>query len=318
MLSHCLRRAKGESLNWRTVLAEVLRGTSPATIAIVSLGVAAAVTGAWHAWIASIVTIVVLVQSGFWATIFVHGLLDIYASSESHDHSTFRNALAIIRILSNVAVWSVVLLAILSKLGVDITAMIAGLGIGGVAIGLAAQGIFADLFGSLSIVFDRPFVRGDFITFGDYSGTIESIGMKSTRIRALSGEQIVLSNANLLQSTIRNYQRLMERRVLFSLGLVYETPVDKMEKVPGIVRSVIESVEATRFDRCHFKSFGDFSLIFEVVYYVLDRDYNKFMDAHQTINIGIMKRFADEGLSFAYPTQTLQLVRVPNPSNAAE
>jgi len=198
--------------------------------------------------------------------------------------------------------------------------MIAGLGIGGVAIGLAAQGIFADLFGSLSIVFDRPFVRGDFITFDDFSGTIETVGMKSTRIRALSGEQIVLSNAKLIQSTIRNYQLLRERRVLFTLGLAYETSADRIERVPDIIRAIIESSEGTRFDRCHFKSFGDFALIFEIVYYVQDADYNRYMDAQHTINIAIMKRFAEENLSFAYPTQTLHLVpaRTPDRIDASD
>jgi len=315
-----LRGGHKDTLNWRNVLANVIGRTSRWAIVILSLGIAAAVTGAWTGWVQSAVTIIALAQSGLWAATFIKGLLDIYASQQTHDHSAFRNALSIVRILADVAIWSIVIMAILSNLGINITAMIAGLGIGGVAIGLAAQGIFADLFGSLSIVFDRPFVRGDFITFDDFSGTIETVGMKSTRIRALSGEQIVLSNAKLIQSTIRNYQLLRERRVLFTLGLAYETSAERIERVPDIIRAIIESSEGTRFDRCHFKSFGDFALIFEIVYYVQDADYNRYMDAQHTINIAIMKRFAEENLSFAYPTQTLHLVpaRTPDRIDASD
>ena len=167
--------------------------------------------------------------------------------------------------VGRIVLWSVVLLMILDNLGVNITALVASLGIGGIAVALAVQNILGDIFASLSIALDRPFAIGDFIVVGDVLGTVEYIGLKTTRIRSLSGEQIVFSNADLLKSRIRNYKRMTERRVVFGFGVVYQTPHDKLERIPAMVREVIEAQPKTRFDRAHFKEYGDSALAFEAV-----------------------------------------------------
>ena len=204
---------------------------------------------------------------------------------------------------------SIVALIALDNLGIDVTALIAGIGIGGIAIVLAVQNILSDLFASLSIIIDKPFVIGDFIIVGDLMGTVERIGLKTTRVRSLSGEQIIFSNSDLLSSRVRNYKRMYERRVAFSLGVTYDTKVELLERIPSMIEEIIGSQENTRFDRCHFKSFGDFALIFETVYYLLTPDYTAYMDAQQGINLAIARRFEEEGIEFAYPTQTIHLAR---------
>lgn len=209
--------------------------------------------------------------------------------------------------VGRLVLWAVILLVVLDNLGVDITALVAGLGIGGIAVALALQNVLGDLFGSLSILLDKPFVIGDFIIVDNYMGTVEHIGLKSTRIRSLSGEQLVFSNSDLLKSRIRNYKRMYERRVVFSLGVTYETPYEKLERIPALIREIIEAQPQVRFDRTHFKEYGAFSLNFEIVYYVLSPDYNLYMDTQQAINLAIFRRFKEEGIDFAYPTQTLYL-----------
>ncbi len=175
---------------------------------------------------------------------------------------------------------------------------------------LAAQAILQDLFSYFSIIFDRPFDVGDFIIVDSFMGTVEYVGIKTTRIRSLSGEQVVFSNTDLTNSRVRNYKRMELRRVVFGFGVVYETPLDKLRKIPQIVEDVIKSIEQTRFDRAHFFKYGDFSLDFEVVYYVLSSDYNKYMDIQQEINLKIKEEFEREGIEFAYPTQLLYLAKL--------
>lgn len=199
-------------------------------------------------------------------------------------------------------IWAVGVIFLLDNLGFNVSAVVAGLGIGGVAVALAAQTILGDLFNYFVIFFDRPFEEGDFIIFDDYMGVIENIGIKSTRIRSLGGEQIVISNSNLTGAKIRNYKRMAERRVLFKIGIVYETPMEKVKKVPEILKGILKSIPKVRIDRAHFKSFGDYSLDFEIVYYVLSPDYNIYMDTQQQINLEIMNAFIKEGIEFAYPT----------------
>ncbi len=253
------------------------------------------------------VGIVVLVQLGllgsqaigFWLHRYRSRKIDVDAASVT----TFGAVVFILRIV----MWGVVLLAALANMGVDVTALVAGLGVGGIAIALAVQNVLGDLFASFSIVLDRPFVIGDFIIVGDYMGTVEHVGLKTTRIRSLSGEQLVFSNTDLLHSRIRNYKRMYERRVVFSLGVVYETPSSKLEMIPQMIRGIIEAQQPVRFDRAHFKEFGAHSLNFEVVYWVLNPDYNVYMDIQQAINLQIYGRFEQEGIAFAYPTQTVYL-----------
>jgi small-conductance mechanosensitive channel len=196
---------------------------------------------------------------------------------------------------------------VLDNVGIDVTALVAGLGVGGIAVALAVQNVLGDLFASLSIALDKPFTLGDFLIIDDYMGSVEHIGLKTTRIRSLSGEQLVFSNTDLLKSRIKNYGRMFERRVVFKIGVTYQTPRDKIELIPTIIREAIESQEPVRFDRSHFQAYGDFSLLFETVYYVLKPDYNLYMDIQQAINLEIHRRFEQESIEFAYPTQTLIL-----------
>ncbi|WP_157266277.1 mechanosensitive ion channel family protein [Azohydromonas aeria] len=203
--------------------------------------------------------------------------------------------------------WAVVLLAMLSNLGVNITALVASLGVGGVAVALAVQNVLGDLFASLSIAVDKPFEVGDFITLSGVAGTVEQVGLKTTRIRALSGEQVVISNTELLKQTINNYKRMEQRRIVFKFGITYDTTPEQAEAVPDVVRRAVEAQDMTRFDRAHFVGFGDSSLDFEVVYFVLSANYNTYMDIQQGINLALLREFRKLDVSFAFPTRTLQM-----------
>lgn len=251
--------------------------------------------------------IVAFTQAALWLDRLVSVITEWRVRQTDAAAASARNAISLIRFVGRVAVWSVAILLMLSNLGIDVTALVAGLGIGGIAVALAAQNILGDLFASLAIILDKPFEVGDFIIVGDKMGTVERIGIKTTRIRSLTGEQLVMANADLLGSRVHNYKRMNERRVVFSIGVTYETPAETVALLPELLREIIEAREPVRFDRAHFKSYGDFALIFEIVYWVLDPDYNLFMDIQQTINLEILKRFEALGVGFAYPTQTVHL-----------
>jgi small-conductance mechanosensitive channel len=208
-----------------------------------------------------------------------------------------------------VAIWCLAVVFLLDNLGFKISTVVAGLGIGGVAVALAAQAVLKDLFSYFAILFDRPFEVGDFIIIGDYLGTVEHIGIKTTRIRSLSGEQMVFSNTDLTDSRVRNYKRMEKRRVVFRLGVVYQTTLEQLKAIPDTIKNIITSIDDTAFDRAHFFSYGDFSLVCEIVYYVLSSDYNKYMDIQQRINLAIKEEFEKRGIEFAYPTQTLFLTK---------
>lgn len=226
-----------------------------------------------------------------------------------------------ITIIISFIIWVVGFIFLLDNLGFEISTVIAGLGIGGIAIALAAQAILGDLFSYFVIFFDRPFEIGDFVILqNDFLGSIEYIGIKTTRIRSLSGEQIVISNTDLTNSRIRNYKRMERRRVVFKLGVIYQTTAKQLAGIPKIVKDIIEEQEDTSFDRGHFQSYGDFSLNFEFVYYVMGADYNKYMDIQQAINLKIYNEFEKQGIEFAYPTQTLFVTKnegevTTNPAN---
>jgi small-conductance mechanosensitive channel len=197
------------------------------------------------------------------------------------------------------------LFGILAVFNVDLSGVVVGLGVGGIAIALALQSILSDAFSAFSIYFDRPFEIGDFIVVGDYAGTVNKIGIKSTRIQLLQGEELIMSNKELTSQCVRNFKKLQRRRISFDLKVTCDTPIEKLKKIPEIVRNVTESIELAALDRVHFKQFGDFSLDFEVVYYIETGDYNQYMDIQQSLNYGIMEGFEKEGISMAYPTQKI-------------
>jgi len=216
-------------------------------------------------------------------------------------------AAGIVGKIAKVTLWIIGLLLILSNFGVNINSLIAGLGIGGIAIAFALQNILSDVFSSFAIYFDKPFVVGDFIVVGPDKGVVERIGIKTTRIRSLGGEELVISNKEITSARVQNFKQMNERRISFTFGVLYETDNRLLRKIPGIVKDIIENIESTRFDRAHFQSFGDSSLDFEAVYYIESQDYNLYMDIQQEINLGIREEFEKEGIEMAYPTRTVYI-----------
>ena len=210
-------------------------------------------------------------------------------------------------LVAKIVLWATGFLLLLSNLGVNITAFVASLGIGGIAIALAAQNILGDIFSSFSIYFDKPFEIGDYIVVGEQKGTVKRIGLKTTRIQALQGEEIVVSNRKLTDTQIRNFKKMKKRRIDFEIHATYDTPTTKMKKVPGMIRKIIKDVKLCTPDRIHFKEFGDSGLIFEIVYFVDSNSYKESMGARQEINLEIKKAFEKEGIEMAFPTRTLHV-----------
>lgn len=247
------------------------------------------------------ILVVVWWQVGLWLSAATKHLIEM---RRGHEVAGTEGAasLNILRFVGVMLVWVFAFLMLLTNLGIKIGPLLAGLGIGGVAIALAVQNVLGDLFASLSIALDKPFRVGDFLVIGDEKGAVEQIGIKSTRLRSLSGEQIVMSNGDLLKSRVRNYGLLYERRAAFSLNLVYETPVESVREVPALMEAAIRRQPKTRFDRAHFAGFGEYALNFEAVYFVLDAEYNTFMNTQQAINLELMEELARRGIEFAYPT----------------
>ena len=255
--------------------------------------------------LAAVTIVAFLIQAAFLADAALLFAVARYAERHKDVDAASVTTLSAMGFLGRLAIWTAAVLLALANMGVDVTAMIAGLGIGGVAVALAAQNILGDLFASASIVLDKPFVLGDFIVVGDEMGAVEYIGLKTTRLRSLSGEQLIFSNADLLKSRIHNYQRMAERRVQFTVGVDYDTPYEKVAAVPAMLRKCVEAQKPVRFDRAHFVRYGDWALTFEVVYYVLSADNNVSMDIQQAINLELFRRFAEEKIDFALPTRTV-------------
>lgn len=246
-----------------------------------------------HCWF-----VVLALQTGLW----LHRVVTIWKRDHLFKRSSSNMVMAtLITTFVDAVIWIVIVLAILENDGVNITTLVASLGIGGVAIALAMQTILGDLFAAISIAVDKPFQVGDSITAGDTSGTVERIGLKSTHIRSVSGEQVVCSNMDLLKRTIQNFQRMTERRIVFRFNLAYRTPIDVAEQIPGAVKKIIEGRKGTRFGRAHLVKLGTAAMEYEVVYTVLDVDYQNYMDTQQFINIAIMKQLMVLGADIALP-----------------
>lgn len=209
------------------------------------------------------------------------------------------------QVVVKIVLWITAIVLILSNMGYNVTSLIAGLGISGIAIALALQNILSDLFSSLSIYFDKPFVIGDFVVVGSDMGTVKKVGIKSTRIQTLQGEELVISNSELTTTRINNYGKMQKRRIVFEFGVTYNTPKPKLENIPVFVKEIIEAQNEVEFDRAHFRNFGDSSFVYEVVYYKMSGDYNQYMDTQQAINIGLVDRLGKEKIEFAFPTQTV-------------
>ena len=248
------------------------------------------------------------IQFGLWGAGLVTYFTNRYVARREGAEADTAMTIRAAAFMARVVLWTlIVLLTLQNVFEVNITALITGLGIGGIAIALAVQNILGDLFGAVSIVLDKPFVVGDFIIVDNYLGTVEYVGLKTTRLRSLSGEQIVFSNGDLLKSRIRNYKRMYERRIVFTVGVTYDTPREKLAAIPGWIRAIVEAQPDAKFDRSHFFSFGDSALNFETVYLVKKPDYNVYMDIQQAINLELMRKFEAEGIEFAFPTRTIHV-----------
>ncbi len=244
---------------------------------------------------------------------FVTIVNEVFSRATESDKHAGLSRFRPVRSITVVAVWIVGALFLLANLGFDISTVIAGLGIGGIAVALAGQAVLGDLFGYFVILFDKPFELGDFLIFGDILGSVEKIGIKTTRIRSLGGEQIIVSNSDLTDSRVRNYKRMEKRRVVFKIGVVYGTRAEDVREIPSIIQNIIEKESLASFDRAHFASYGDWSLVYEVVYYIASPDYNLYMDIQQQINLAIYDEFSLRKIQFAFPTQTVIL---PQPKDA--
>jgi small-conductance mechanosensitive channel len=257
-----------------------------------------------------VLDIALLIGSTFFGIRLITSIVGYFIKGAARPHTTIgteHKQVQGIVIIANMVIWVLGILFLIDNLGYNITTVLTGLGIGGIAIALASQAVLGDLFSYFVIFFDKPFEIGDFIIVGDKMGTVEYTGIKTTRLRALSGEQIVMSNTDLTNSRVQNFKRMDIRRVVFNVKIGYETPSDKLKKIPGIIKKIIESQQKTQFDRAHFWEFGEFSLNIEVVYNITSPDYNLYMDIQQAINIAIIEAFRKEEVSFAYPTRKILL-----------
>ena len=297
------------------MLVEVLSGTNRGLLVLVAVLVGVGMLDLplrWSARTGQLWFIALALQLALWATRSVAIGLRHHLEKQGTPGLAQPSAAATLMSWGlRILVWTVVLMAMLSNLGVNITAFVASLGVGGIAIALAAQNILGDLFASMSIAIDKPFEVGDFIVLGSVAGTVENVGVKTTRIRSLGGEQIVMANTDLLKQTVGNYKRLLERRIVFGFGVSYATTAEQAASIPGIVKEAVDSSARLRFDRAHFKAFGDSSLDYEVVYIVLDPAYNVYMDEQQRINLALMQALEARGIEFAFPTRTVHLASVP-------
>lgn len=252
-----------------------------------------------------LVLIATLLQMGTWGVTVIDFWVEHYLREKAKEDLASTTTMGLVGFVGKAVLYVTLILFGLNNVGINITTLVAGLGVGGVAVALAVQNILGDLFASLTIVLDKPFVIGDSIAVGEYSGTIERIGLKTTRIRSLSGEQLVFPNADLLQSRIRNQRRMTERRVVLGLGIDYATSFDSVQKIVPLVRQIIEKQNKLRFESGHFKELGKYALHFEFVYWVTEAAVPLHIESQQNINLEIFRRFSEEKIAFAYPTQTL-------------
>ncbi|MBD3248013.1 mechanosensitive ion channel [Candidatus Falkowbacteria bacterium] len=262
------------------------------------------------AWISNWSYYIFLIAVSYYAIKILENIIEFAGAKmveKRQDNGQSAGIVKLMEIFLKIALWLSAVVLVLSNMGYNVTSLIAGLGIGGIAVALALQSILGDLFSSLTIYFDKPFKDGDFIIVGSDMGVVKKIGIKTTRIQTLQGQELVISNSELTSSRVNNYGKMSERRIPFEFGVIYDTPAEKLKKIPGMMKKIIESQEKVRFDRAHFRGFSDSSLDFEVVYYLDTGDYNVFMDTQQAINLAMVERFKEEKIEFAFPTQTIHI-----------
>lgn len=293
----------------RNVLSRIISSTKTVFFVVLALAVTAPflspLTEDRGSILSTALAVTTVIQIVIWLRVLLLGAMNNALSRAGGDPRNAASLRSLGQLFINIALAAVGTIMVLNNIGVDASGLIAGLGVGGIAIGLAAQSLFEDLFAGMSIMLDRPFVRGDFVSFKGFNGTVEKIGLKTTRLRALSGEQLSVTNSNLLSNEIQNYKLMRERRVKFQVGVTYQTPHDQLAGLADHIKTIVSSREACRFDRCHLSAYGDSAILFECVYYVLSPDYAVYMDEQQRIYLDVHKLFEEMGLDFAYPTQTI-------------
>jgi small-conductance mechanosensitive channel len=317
VLAWLARNLGARLLARQVVAAEVVRATRLwllVPLAIYAGTTLLALPARMQALAENVALVALALQFALWGTRVLDRWLALRAETARGSDPEAATTVGLLGFIGRVVVWALTLLFALAQLGFDITALVAGLGIGGIAVALAVQNILGDLFASAAIVLDKPFMVGDFIVVGERAGTVEKVGLKTTRVKSLSGEQLVFTNAQLLNAQIRNFKRMQERRIVFAIGVTYETPLEKLRAIPGWLKAVVEAQPKARFDRAHFKEYADFALTFEIVYHVLSPEFNVYMDMQQAINLAIFEKFAQEGVQFAYPTRTLYIKQEASPA----
>jgi small-conductance mechanosensitive channel len=257
-------------------------------------------------------------QVGLWAMAAVRYAIDLRRKSSAGLDELLTSSIDVILFVAGLVIWAMVLLLALDNLGVEIKPLLAGLGIGGIAVALAVQTVLSDLLASLSIALDKPFGIGDFLTVGESQGTVEHIGVKSTRLRSLTGEQLIMGNTDILKSRVRNYGRMRERRAVFQFGVSYDTDPQALAAIPAEVRKIVESTPDTRFDRCHFLTYGESTLQFETVFFALKPDFNTYADAQQKINLAIFDRLREMKVSLNPPLRNVVRLERDAPSDGSE
>jgi len=293
--------------SWKTVIGRVLAKTSLAFMIIAALEIVTtyAEPPRRMARLTDVLFIIAFaLQGAVWARELILGVIGRRVGDEPGE-TTLGNAMSVIRVLVSIALFAIAFIVILDNLGVNVTALVAGLGIGGIAIGLAAQGIFSDLFAALAILFDRPFRRGDIIRYDNSVGTVERIGLKTTRLRSITGEQMIMANTKLLEREIHNLAEGRSRRTTITFALTYQTPPEKLERVPELARAAVEACKGCKFVRCTMTAFGASSLDHELLFDIRSLDQDVIAADRAAVMLGIVRNFADEGVEFAYPTQTI-------------
>ncbi len=254
-------------------------------------------------------------QVGLWAMAAVRFAIHRRRRRSEALDTVLQGSMDIVLFVAGLVIWAMVLLLALDNLGIQIKPLLAGLGIGGIAVALAVQTVLGDLLASMSIALDKPFIIGDFLSVDDFQGSVEHIGVKSTRLRSISGEQIVMSNTDILKARVRNFGRMRERRAVFQIGVHYDTAVDKLAAIPAALREIVEAQTSVRFDRCHFLTYGDTALQFETVYVVTRADFNSYADIQQKINLAILDKLRAMDVKFAAPTRTVLYIENPAPNS---
>ena len=295
---------------WDDLFAEIVRRTRPYFLAAIAIYAATRIMAPPRdvaRVLGALAVVVVLLQAGVWGNGIIGFGAEHYIRKRAGSDTGTRTTIRAVGYAARFVLWGLLVVTALQNFGINVTALVTGLGIGGIAIALAVQNILGDLFAALAIVLDKPFVVGDSVQVDNINGTIEHVGLKTTRIRSISGEQIIISNADLLKSRIRNHQRMQDRRVVFHLDVTYDTPPEKVERIPALVKAAIEKQSPVRFGRCHFLTWTDSALRFEVVFHVLDADYDRYADIQHAVNLELLRLFGAERIEFAYPSRTVTL-----------